>query len=187
MRGPWSPGLHGYGPQPRTMPRISARAARSAHGARAEWRAAPREGVSTSRPRHRRRNSQAACGGLPPRRAANMSAAAPEEVAGDELGGIGMPMRKLVRSDRCRDRFAIDQHSVAIEDDHEPPAPARPPALHWIALSNHRAIGIVRRWQKSGTAPSVPFLHRLLSAAGKIGSLPVGERAQKKAGAKWPS
>jgi hypothetical protein len=47
---------------------------------------------------------------------------APEEVPGDELRrDRNADACKLVRSDRCRDRFAIDQHSVAIEDEHETP------------------------------------------------------------------
>jgi hypothetical protein len=55
-------------------------------------------------------------------RAKHVGWAAPEEVAGDELGrDRNADAYELVGSDRRRDRFAIDQHPVAIEDEHETP------------------------------------------------------------------
>ena len=78
----------------RTKPRISVRAAKSAHARRAAWRAVPRAGASMSPPRRWRRNARAACGGSPPRwRRTCRPAGARRNSAVTSSGVIGIPTR----------------------------------------------------------------------------------------------
>ena len=62
--------------------------------------------------------------------------AASEEIAHDEFGCNRNPnAREFVRGNRCSELFTVDQHTVAIEDDHGNRASA-PPNIGQIRLSN---------------------------------------------------
>lgn len=61
---------------------------------------------------------------------------APEEIADDEFGCDRNPdAREFVRGDRCSEFFTVDQHTVAIENDHEHRANA-PSAIAQVQLSD---------------------------------------------------
>ena len=85
-----------------------------------------------------RRNPDGKCGRVAASRVANMSAGRrPKKYRSTVRRSVGMPIAlNRLRRDRSRDLLAVDQHAVAIEDDHGNRAPA--PA-------HHRQIRHVRR------------------------------------------
>jgi hypothetical protein len=81
---------------------------------------------------------------------------ASEEIAHDEFGrNRNSNARKFVRGNRCSELLTVDQHTVAIEDDHGNRANAPPQHRPDQAVQriNAPALEIARKWQNSGVTP----------------------------------
>src|ERR1700758_5149266 len=94
---------------------------------------------------------------------------ATREIASHELGrNRDASPRKFVRGSRCGDLFAVDQHTIAIKDNHGSP---RRRACSTAVVSTNRGAteGIVGPWQKSGAARPRDLFTQLLWFAGEAG------------------
>jgi hypothetical protein len=103
----------------------------------------------------------------------HVGGAAPGEIASHEFGGNrNSRARKFVGGSRRGDLFAVDQHAVAIKDDHGSLTPACLRRRIGFVLFNEsrpKRLGIVRTWQKSGAERPGEFFTQFLRFARKNG------------------
>src|SRR5215472_9052958 len=94
---------------------------------------------------------------------------AAREIASHEFGrNRNSSPRKFVGGSRCGDLFAVDQHTIAIKNNHGSLTLA---CLQHRGGSTNRGAteGIVGPWQKSGAARPRVFFTQLPRCAGKAG------------------
>jgi hypothetical protein len=93
---------------------------------------------------------------------------AAREIASHEFGrNRNSSPCKFVGGSRCGDLFAVDQHTIAIKNNHGSLTPACSTAV--VSTNRGATEGIVGPWQKSGAARPRDFFTQLLRFAGKAG------------------
>ena len=149
----------------RTKPHISARAASSARVRHGRWRALPRAAAAASRRPASRRSFPAACGGCRLDIGEHVGGPPAGEEARDDLGGHrNARARQLCAATLASDRFAVNQHAIAVENDH--PSPRSPlPGAH--GLRRLRLIRVARLWTRLQARKRVGLhclVHRLCTS-----------------------